>query len=239
MTKFKASLLHLMASAVALAIIFLLIQQVWYPGKLFTFAAGADLLCLIIGVDLVIGPLIMLIIFDPKKKYIKLDVMIVLLCQLIFMGYGLWTMFSVRPVYFVFVENHFYLVKADEIDNSNINLIDHPKFSHLPVSGPMYVGTKEPDDVKLRNDLLFAGLTGKGIQNYPTYFVPYEQVVNQVIKEGKTSQNLSVDIETKQRVIEYEHKHVSHPVLFLPLVNKRTPLVVVIDAQSGKVIALI
>lgn len=240
MTRYKAFTIHLIASAAVLSIIFLLIQQVWYPGKLFTLAAGLNLLILIIGVDLIIGPLVMLIIYDAKKKYIKFDMAIVILCQLGFMAYGCWTMFTARPAYFVFAENHFYMVRANEIDDKNINLSMYPQFKqHAPFWGPIYVGTKEPDDIKIKNEIVFSGLVGRGIQNLPQYYVPYDQVRQEVLAAGKTSQHLLVDIETMQRVRAYEKSHPAKPVLFLPMVNKRTPLITVIDAKTAKIVDLL
>jgi hypothetical protein len=239
MSRYKAFLLHLCFSAIVLFIIFLLIQQIWYPGKLFTLAAGYNLLRLIVCVDLVIGPLIMLIIFDAKKKLIKMDVAIILICQLTFMLYGLWTMFSARPAFYVFAEKHFYLVRANEISSKDLLASKYPQFNSLPLWGPVYIGTAEPDDINLRNDLAFGSLGGAGIQNLPKYFVPYEQVIQQVKEAGKTSQQLGVDFETKARVKEYEKNHTSKPILFLPMVNKRTPLIVAIDPASAKIIDLI
>jgi hypothetical protein len=239
MNRYKAFGLHLLSSASVLFVIFLLIWQVWYPGKLFTLAAGEDLLRLIIAVDLIVGPLIMLIIFDAKKKYIKMDVAIVLTCQIVFMSYGLWTMFSTRPAFYVFADNHFYLVRANEITSKDLLASPYSQFKSLPLLGPVYVGTREPDDIKLRNDLAFGGLSGAGIQNLPKYFVPYEHVIQQVREAGKTSQQLGVDLDTKARVKAYENIHNSKSILFLPMVNKRTPLIVAIDPASAKIIDLI
>jgi hypothetical protein len=239
MSRYKAAALHLLLSALVLFTIFLLIAFVWYPYKLFALAAGVELLRIIVGVDLIVGPLIMLIIFDAKKKLIKMDVAIILICQLSFMSYGLWTMYSSRPAFLVFAENHFYLVKANEIDNKDLSMAADKEFRHLPIMGPMYVGSKPPEDTKSRDEILFAGLGGMGIQNLPKYFIPYNLVLDQVIKAGKTSAQLGVDFETKQRVKEYELQHTFRPVLFLPMVNKRTPLIVVVDAKTGQVVDLI
>jgi hypothetical protein len=238
MSRYKAAALHLFFSGLVLFTIFLLIAYVWYPYKLFALAAGADLLRLIICVDLIIGPLVMLVIFDAKKKLIKMDVAIVLICQICFMSYGLWAMFSSRPVFFVFADQHFYLVKANEIDKKDLQLASEP-FNTLPLLGPYSVGTRQPDDAKVKAEVLFAGLSGMGIQDLPKYYVPYAQLKVEVIKSGKTSKQLGVDFETRQRVSVYEKLHTMYPVLFLPMVNKTTPLIVVINAKTAEFVDLI
>jgi len=239
MSRYKAAALHLLLSGVVLFIIFLLVAQVWYPHNLFSLAAGFDLLRLIVCVDLVIGPLIMLIIFDAKKKLIKLDVAIILICQIAFMAYGCWTMFSSRPAFLVFAENHFYLVRANEVEQKDLDSAADPQFKTLPLLGPIYVGTKQPTDKKSQDDILLGFLAGMGIQNLPKYFVPYEQVTGDVVTAGKSSEQLGVDRETRERVRVYELGHTTRPVLFLPMVNKTTPLIVVIDAKTAEVVDLI
>ena len=239
MSRLKAFALHFLGSICVLSLVFILIQQVWYPGKLFTLAAGLDLLKLIIGVDLIIGPLIMLIIFDTKKKSLKFDVVVVLLCQLSFMAYGFWTMFVSRPVYFVFAENRFFLVRANEIDSNDLLKAKSETFKTMPWLGPVYVGTKEPNDVKIKNDIVLSGLSGMGIQDLPQYFIPYEEVAEEVLAASTTSNKLKVDMETKQRAFDYEKSHPGRHVLFSPMVNKRTPLIVVLDAKTAQVVDLI
>ena len=50
---------------------------------------------------------------------------------------------------------------------------------------------------------------------------------------------LKVDMETKQRAFDYEKSHPGRHVLFSPMVNKRTPLIVVLDAKTAQVVDLI
>jgi len=239
MTRYKAFAIHLLGSILVLSVIFLLIKVVWYPGTLFTFAAGFDLLRLIVIVDLVIGPLIMLVIFNPKKKYIKLDIAILLLCQIGFMAYGCWTMFVARPVYFAFADNSFYLVRANEIDKKDLAQVKDQRFKQIPLWGPIVVGTKEPDDVKIRNDIVLSSLAGMGIQDLPQYFVPYNQVLQHVKSAAKTSRELKVDHATKQRVTTYEQSNPHKAVLFLPMLNKQALLIAVVDAKTAQFIQAI
>jgi hypothetical protein len=241
MTRTKAFFIHLFSSMMVLSLIFVLIDGVWYPGKLFQLAAGFDLLRLIVCVDLVLGPLIMLIIFNPTKKYLKLDVAIILLFQIGFLAYGCWIMFSARPAYFAFVENHFYLVRANEIDEDSLQAASNPQFKKIPLSGPIPVGTKQPDDIKIRNDIALSAIGGMGIQDLPQYFVPFSQVQQQVLLAGKTSQELKMDHNTQKRVAAFEeaHKRSDKKVLFIPMVNKRVPLIVAVDANTAQIIEII
>jgi hypothetical protein len=239
MTRYRAFLIHLLGSVFLLLLNFVLIYQIWYPANLFWVASGYDLLGLLIIVDVIVGPLIMLIIFDTKKKYLKFDILVILLLQIGFMGYGLWITYTTRPVYFAFAENRFVLVKADQIEAKALNAVKDERFKSLPMFGPLWVGTKEPDDAKARNDLVFASFAGMGIQDLPQYFVPFDQVVDDVKKASKSSQEIVADSDNKKRLVEYEKKHADKKMRFIVMVNKLSPLYVAIDPDSGKVIDII
>jgi len=240
MTRYKAASIHLLVSASVLLLAYLFIGNVWYPGKLFLAAAGGDLMKLLAGVDVILGPLIMLIIFDAKKKLIKFDIAVVVLFQAGFLMYGLWSIYTVRPAYIAFVENRFCLVRANEIDTADLAKVSNPLFKELPQFGPVYVGTKEPTDQKTKEDILFSGFGGMGLQNLPQYYIPYTDVQQQIVAAGKTSQQFkTVPAETREMMQAYEKSHASHPVLFLMLINKHVPLIVVVDAKTGTVVELI
>jgi hypothetical protein len=68
LNRWKASALHLALSAAIGAAVVTLMLAVWYPQQYFAAMGGTMLILLMIGVDVVIGPLITLVVFDPKKK---------------------------------------------------------------------------------------------------------------------------------------------------------------------------
>ena len=91
LSRLQAFGFHFLASAAVIAIIFSFVKLVWYPHQLFEAANGFDLLKILVLVDLILGPLIMLIIFNPAKKSLKIDVSTVIECQLLLLGYGVWS----------------------------------------------------------------------------------------------------------------------------------------------------
>ena len=65
--RFKAALIHLGASALVATLIAIVVLLAWFPG-FYAQAMGAyRLLALILGCDVVIGPLLSLIICSPAK----------------------------------------------------------------------------------------------------------------------------------------------------------------------------
>jgi hypothetical protein len=240
MSRYRASLIHLIGSAIVLFLVFLLISQVWYPGVLFAKSAGIKLLMLVACIDLIVGPLITLIVFDAKKRLIKVDMAIILFCQICFMSYGMWTVFSSRPVYIAFTGTNFYMVKANEIEKSALKQVQIEQFKHLPLFGPEFVGTKQPDDLKTRNDIVFAGAGGMGVQNLPQYYIPLVQVQKQIIAAAKKSQQFTlIEPESKKLLAQYEKSHSSIPVSFVLLSYRGFSLFVAVNAKTGEIIEII
>ena len=240
MSRYKAAALHLAGSVIVLLLLLGLISQILYPGALFRAAAGFELLRLLMVVDMIIGPLVTLIIFNPKKKLIKMDMAIVLLCQLGFMAYGAASIYIARPVYMVFTGHNFHMVRANEIEPKDLAKVTLPQYKQLPLLGCTYVGAIEPLDPKIKNDIAFAGLGGMGLQNLPQYFVPLNQFTDQVIAAAKTSKQWKViDADNKKKLELYEQQHPDIQVSFLALVNPRFTLFVVLEAKTGKIIDVI
>ena len=238
MTRIKAFAIHMFASGCFLAAFYFLVNLLWYPGKLFSAAAGSELMHLLIGVDLILGPLLTLIIFNPQKKKLKQDMLIIVLCQLGFLMYGVWSIYTVRPVYIAFVENRFYMARANEIDPVDAERAKFSEFKKIPRLGPVFVGTVAPEDQKMRNDLVFGSLVGMGLQNLPEYFVPLQNVQSQVRAAAKTSRQI-VDADSKHRLEQYEYNHRSMQVGFIPLLQKGHLLFVAVDTRTGAVLEII
>lgn len=246
MTRYKASLLHFFCSAIILSLIFCVVRWIWYPGPLFYAASGTDLLVILVMVDVVLGSLITLVIFNPKKASLKFDMSVVVLFQLGFMCYGVWTIFSARPVYMVFIANNFYMVTASEIDPKDQKKAEDREFQALPLFGPQFVGTRIPTDQKVVRDLMAASRHGMGLQNLPEYFLPYKEVEATVKMAGKTVRELGAKATTaskdeldKLAAYEAEKRGGGKNVLFIPLLNKKKILTIAIDGASGAVLDIL
>lgn len=97
--KLKALGWHFLYSAVLVGCAALFISY-WYPDFLFWLDGGIQVLYLIIPIDLVLGPLLMFVVFNPLKSMRErvLDVGVVLILQWVALGYGLWQAYEQRPL---------------------------------------------------------------------------------------------------------------------------------------------
>ncbi|MGH8052115.1 MAG: hypothetical protein ACREPB_15745 [Arenimonas sp.] len=186
MSRWKASGLHLLISFIVIGLIASYIVYFWYPPALMHMAKADRLLMLIGGVDLVVGPLLTLIVYKANKPRLKLDLTIIALMQIIFLGYGLQTIWNSRPVFLVAVPDRFEFVFANEITPKRLAEAKIERFKKLSFSKPALVGAVMPVNTKEQDAIFESALSGKGdLQTMPKYYVEYEKVVGALLKHGK------------------------------------------------------
>lgn len=97
--KFQATGIHLLFSLLLVLVGFALLLM-WYPAWLFWADGGIQVLWLLIGVDLVLGPVLTLVVYNPKKSLRErlLDVSLIILIQLAAFGYGMYQAYDQRSI---------------------------------------------------------------------------------------------------------------------------------------------
>lgn len=188
MSRWQASGIHLGISAVIAALVIAVLYLVWYPESYFTAMGGEQLVYLLIGVDVVIGPLITLIIFKSGKKGLTFDLAVIGCMQAAALVYGVTIAAEARPVYAVFVVDRFEVVSANAIDSAELAKVQRQEFKSLPWTGPRVVGVAKPTDNQEHNRIVFAMAEGKDLQHFPQHYVPYSEVAAEV---GRRAQPLA------------------------------------------------
>src|SRR2546426_1156821 len=128
MSRWKASAIHLALSATIGISVFALLFFVWYPGPLFTATGGDKLMLLLIGVDVMIGPLLTLAVFKSGKPGLKMDLTIIGVLQFVALSYGLTVILIGRPVYLVFDGQQFLVVHANALSDADLEKASNPQF---------------------------------------------------------------------------------------------------------------
>lgn len=180
--------LHLLASLLVMLAAGLLVFVLWYPAPYYKVAGGIELFLLIVGVDLVCGPLLTFVLGNPRKPRAELvrDIGLVVLIQLGALGYGLHVLYQARPVYLAWEGDRYRLVTAADI-NSALLPAASEAYRQLPVTGPQLVATRllestDPDYVKSIQD----SLKGLPPSYKPERWQPYPEHLEK-IKAGVRS----------------------------------------------------
>lgn len=241
LTRFQAAAGHLVISLIIGLIVLSTMLFVWFPSPLFYAMGGAELLLLIVGVDVVIGPLITLIIFNPKKKFLLIDLSIIALLQMAALGYGVFAMYSGRPVYIVATDVDFKIVTASELDPSDIAEARLDEYRTLTLTGPRLVGTRVPDNPVERLKVANASAFGVGVESYPKYYVPYDEVRGEVLKAAKPIAQLQLSAEDAEVLTSYLRKASKQggDIRCLPVSAKFQGLTAILGAEDGAFLSLL
>lgn len=111
---------HLLISLILLIILLTVIFFIWYPYDLI-FAGGIDGLKILMGVDLVVGPLLTYIVFKPGKKGLKFDLSLIAGLQVICLAYGMWMVHSQRPLVQVLIDDGIHLLSISDIQQQDMD----------------------------------------------------------------------------------------------------------------------
>ena len=175
----KAAGFHLCGSALIAALAAVLVLRIWYPYPYNHLAGGLDLFLIMTGVDVVCGPLLTLVLFNPLKRRRALvtDLSLVALIQLTALVYGLHSVQDARPLFLVHEVDRFRVIAMPDyggVDVSAALATLDPLLRPRWYRGPVAVGLREPT-IKEHNQVLFDSVAGgRDYSQRPEFYIPYD-----------------------------------------------------------------
>lgn len=113
--RWQAFLVHLGISTLLYVVLLYLIVFHWYPQPYFAADGGWEGVQIITGVDLVLGPVLTLIVFNRRKPELKRDLAIIGCLQLIALVWGTWLVYGQRTAAVVFASARFSTLSAEQV----------------------------------------------------------------------------------------------------------------------------
>ena len=188
----RVALLHFLASVLVGLLLAWLVFSLWFPGSLRELANGVDLFLILLVVDVVCGPVLSFVLFDPaksKKKWM-LDLGLIVLIQLAALTYGMNQMASARPVFVAFEGDRFRIVQA--IDINADRLIEAPtELRSMSYTGPQIISVRlaRPGDTDYLASVQMS-LQGLHPSFRPSRWQNYDSEVPEVLSQLKSIDNL-------------------------------------------------
>lgn len=182
MSRYRASFYHFLISLAVFILLVYLILFEWYPGFFYSIDGGWEGMRIIIGVDLILGPLLTLIVFRTRKPGLKMDLAMIGLFQSICLIAGVYIVYSERPLYFIYYENHFYSTNPDTFERYYLQA---PKVESLHAGIPAKIFIRLPDNAIEEADirkLLYND--GVPLWLYVPLFEPLPEHMDEVMKHG-------------------------------------------------------
>jgi len=234
MNRYKASAIHFFLSACIGLALFGLLWFVWYPDPMLIAIGGHELFLLIVGIDVILGPLLTLVVFNTNKRSLKCDLMVIALMQIGALIYGVSVILEARPAYVAANGDYFQVVQATEVTDANL---EKAKTS-IPWFGPALVGTKAPVGRYDTDAVRDVEKIGGGRGHFPQLHIPYESMASEVIEKSKPISALIASKPDKAGEITAwlrKHNLDANTAKFLPIRIRASEFAVVIDAKTAAV----
>lgn len=144
--RLKAACIHLLISALVALIGIGLVFWVWHPDPLQKAVGVTHIFLMMLGIDVVLGPLLTLLVASSKeKKTLKFDLSVIAAVQLAAYLYGMHSIAVSRPVYIAFDKLRFEVVQADSVVRATDKTI-LPEYQSNPLFAPQWVSVRPYKD---------------------------------------------------------------------------------------------
>ncbi len=233
MIRVKAFLTHFGLSVFIVSLVLTIVLLFWYPPPFFQIIGASDALKVLIGVDLVMGPLLTLVLFKPGKPGLVFDMSCVALLQLSALAYGVSVLHEERPYFAVFAQDRFEVLARKDVDLSET---DNAELKKKPWRQPIFVVATMPSDEKeyqqALEEILFEGKPD--IQYQPRFWSTYAESSDQVLSQSKPLDALlksNPDLAATIKQMLNDHPQ-SDALAYVPVIGKKQPFALVIDKST-------
>ena len=246
-TRRRAFATHLVLSAALVGAVCALIFFVWYPNPYFQAAGAWNVLRVLIGVDLVAGPLLTLIVFKPGKRGLAFDLWVIALVQLTALVYGVTVIYTERPYYTVFAGDRFFVLAHKDVDSTQVNdreLTAPERIGAKPFRGPLLVAATRPSDPaamsRLVEETVFGGKPD--IERRPEFWGPYVDGKEQILRRARPIADLQKQRPHAVTAIDRAAAQLGRAadtIVFLPIIAKNRDMAMLLDTVTGMPLAVL
>lgn len=233
----KVFLIHLFLSVLIAAISLIIVFMVWHPASLAKAVGVTHIFIMMLGIDMVLGPLLTLIVAKKDKKSLKFDLGVIIVLQLAAFIYGIYNIAISRPVYIAFDTIRFEVVQANNIPEVSLKGARSP-YNILGWGRPKFVGVTPAENAEQKNNRTFVELeTGVAPSMQPNLYVPLERQWAAINSSAKGLNDL-YQRNSKSAVDKIRQQY---PVAtkWLPLKAYEQDMVVLIDGNNNDIIDIV
>ena len=242
-TRRQAALFHLGISALVAIAIVAVMLLLWYPSPWFAAAGGGTLLLLLVGVDVILGPLLTFIVFDPAKKSLLFDLAVIVMLQVAALIYGIHVMALARPAFVVYLRGTFDVVTANDVVTEGMEEAKLPEFQSLPLTGPRLAAARIPVDPGLQLQIgMESANGGPDFTAYPRFYIPYATSARDAAARGEPLARLAQKSPEHARAIARlagSSGRSPESLVYLPLRTRTGEMTIVLDKAEGEVIGVL
>lgn len=239
----RAASLHFLASSGVALLSGLLVFLLWYPPPYATLAGGLTLFAMMIGIDVVLGPLLTALVANPSKprKELQRDIGLIVLVQLLAFGYGMYTIALARPVHMVFEVDRLRVVSAADIDPDR--LVKAPEvYRALPWTGPTLIATRKARTNEELMQSVDLGLQGVDLALQPDRWVDYAANASAVLQAARPAKLLTDNYPQALASVQAaaaQHGVALDTLRFLPLTSRQYTWAALVAQPDARIIGYV
>jgi len=233
----RAFLLHLLCSAVLALFAIGLVFWVWYPAPLDQAVGVGNIFLLLLFVDVVLGPLLTLLVFNVAKKSLRFDLAVIVVLQLSAFAYGMAMVAEGRPVWLVFSVDRFDVVRANEFDRRYLAQA-RPEYRQPSWLGPQWVAAPLPKDIEQRNTLTFeAAFAGLDLPQRADLYRPLVESAAEIQRKAQALDTLHQY--NTPAVVAAVRARFPQADAWLPLMSRSRAMTVLLRRETAEVVAVV
>lgn len=243
----KASILHLIGSILVAVAAAALVFIVWYPPPYDQLSGGLKLFLILVGVDVVCGPLLTLVMFSPIKsrRELTFDMSLVVLIQLAALGFGLYTTHQARPLFLVHEVDRFRVITSLDYGDADVEKAIH----ELPIElrpnwlkPPVTVGVRDPISAQERQDVMLEStFGGRDYSQRPEFYIPFDKkYLPKAMARAKPLRDFVKQFPEAQETVSgllVDRGLVMDELVFLPVLHKQE-WIAILD-RSGAIVGFV
>lgn len=241
-SRFVAGGMHFCLSLLVASFAAFLVFHLWYPNPYREVSGGRELFLLVVAVDIIIGPVLTMIVFNQSKPWVVLrkDLFLVGVIQIAALAYGFWSVCAARPVHMVFEYDRFRMVHAVDVDPK---LLAHSPANvvAMPMTGPTLLALRPFKDAKESMEATMAALQGLSLASRPDLWMPYGEATEIVLKEARPAARLLQRFDSRSLEIQQALQGVGRSVqdvVYLPMAGRKSFWTVFLDPVTAEVLTI-
>lgn len=235
MNRFGAFAVHLGISLIIFIILGYLILFHWYPDFFFASDGGWQGIRIVAFVDLVLGPVLTLVVFNRSKpkKELRRDLTIVATIQAVCLTAGVWVVHSERPIAMVFADGSFQSMTTDDYTQVGQPIPD------LAGPTPFWVTVRLPEDLADQVSIRRQAINNRRpLKTFTEHYIPFDVSHIDVESHGITPFEIErIGMEVFDAFTEAHGGTVSD-YRFLPFGTRYVPALMALEVETGQLIFL-
>jgi len=238
MSKTKAFFIHFGVSLMVVSTLLAVMLLLWYPQPYFKAFEALDIIKVLIGVDLVLGPALTLVVYKPAKKSLWFDMSCIAALQVAALIYGTAVIYQQRPYFVVFAADRFEILARSEVDEAEI---DSPALRDKPWGRPILAVAKMPEDPQARRQLIEETLFGgkPDIERRPALWRPYASEQRQVLNRARPLQELETSQPATGATVRAMTERYGTALKYVPVIGKTRAYALVLEPDTLRPVDII